>query len=353
MCVSLSLSDAVRGVCTCRYLSDHYTWRGCLILVSGLVLQTAVFGSLLTSPILLSPQPPAPLNHHPAHQAADDAETAGVVPASVETGSDGTVAAETADLNCVAKESADRDFGQSGTTSDNDDALQPLVTTSGETSRGSESRRGDDSSEESKTAVARDDTADTTGTEHRSDGSTRVSSEFHRHLKARAETQEQDSQPDEAKLLPQRDRNLGSDIRFQSESETVQLGKALKVEDGGVSGESSPGRSVNGRCLRWKRDSRFLKNPLYITSLLSAVLNMGTSICFVFLVLDFAADRGWTIRDGIVLNFAFMLSSLIGRGVLGLVSLHDGVSDVVLLGVSGLIGSVGLGLVGQVSTTDV
>ena len=209
-------------------------------------------------------------------------ETAGVVPTAVETDSDGTVAAETADLNRVAKESANRDLGQPGTTSDNDDVLQPLVTTSGEASQGSESCRRDDSSGESKTAVARDDTA----------------------------------------------------------------------EDGSVSGESSPGRSVNGRCLRWKRDSRFLKNPLYITSLLSAVFNMGTSVCFVFLVLDFAANRGWSFQDGLDLNFAFMLSSLIGRVLLGFVSLHDGVNDVVLLAISGLIGSVALGLVGQVSTTN-
>ena len=271
----------------------------------------------------------------------------------METDSDGLVAAETADLNRVAKESENRDLGQSGTTSDNDDVLQPLVTTSGEASQGSESCRRDDSSGESKTAIARDDTAYTSGTEHRSDGSTRVSSEFHLHLKARSETQEQDSQPDEAKLLLQDDKNLGSDIRFQSECEAVQFSKPLKAEDDGVSAESSPGRSVNGRCLRWKRDARFLKNPLYITSLLSAVFNMGTSVCFVFLVLDFAANRGWSIRDGIVLNFSFMLCSLIGRGVLGLVSLHDGVNDVILLGISGLIGSVGIGLIGQVSTTDV
>ena len=42
----------------CRYLSDLYTWRGCLFVVAGLIFQTVVPGIIITSPIFSSPKPP-------------------------------------------------------------------------------------------------------------------------------------------------------------------------------------------------------------------------------------------------------------------------------------------------------
>ena len=116
----------------------------------------------------------------------------------------------------------------------------------------------------------------------------------------------------------------------------------------GSSSSSSSSSRRRRRRGRWC-DSSFLKSPLYLAALLSSVLGLGTCICFVFLVLDFADHSGWTLRDGVFLNFVFMLSTLGGRALLAVVSLRRGVSSLALLGVTGLVGGVGVCLVGQVS----
>ena len=100
--------------------------------------------------------------------------------------------------------------------------------------------------------------------------------------------------------------------------------------------------------VRLKDDIRFLRDPLYLSVLTSSVLTLGIVVCFVFLVLDFADHRGWTVQDGVLLNFIFMLSTLICRASLGVVSLYQRVTSVALLGITGVVGGVGVSLVGQV-----
>ena len=277
-------------------------------------------------------------------------ETTGVDPVAMETDLDSVVAVETVHLTSVAKENKNRELDPSSVRSESDNnPLQPLITMRN-VSQSSDTYVANDYPKESKTAACEDgtDTGQTAVTEDCHDAFSRLSSP-ELAMKATVETHERDSKLDETKLLPFDNQGHGHRNRFQSEPESDENSAVLKVEAEDVSAHS-PGRSVKARCLTCKCDASFVKNPLYVTALLSAVLCLGLSICFVFLVLDFATNRGWTVQDGITLNFAFMLSSLIGRAVLGVVSLHKGVNCVVLLGGSGLVGGVGVCLIGQVST---
>ncbi|KAL8623565.1 hypothetical protein ACOMHN_045499 [Nucella lapillus] len=99
---------------------------------------------------------------------------------------------------------------------------------------------------------------------------------------------------------------------------------------------------------RYKKITKIL-TPLYVCVLVNVMVTLSAIFSFILLVLDLASDRGWTIQGGILLNFIFMLSSLIARVLVGVVSLHARVRNTALLIGGGMIGSAGLGLVGQVS----
>ncbi|XP_076456653.1 uncharacterized protein LOC143290959 isoform X2 [Babylonia areolata] len=103
------------------------------------------------------------------------------------------------------------------------------------------------------------------------------------------------------------------------------------------------------RCIRiFQGNLNFLKRPLYLCIVLNAIVAVSTLFSFVLLVLDYTSSRGWSVEDGILINLIFLLSTLLSRVLTGLVSLHPRVHNTAMLIFSGLIGSVGVCLIGQV-----
>ncbi|XP_076456598.1 uncharacterized protein LOC143290920 isoform X2 [Babylonia areolata] len=302
-----------------RFFSDEYMWRGSLMFASAVALHTFVLGLLLTSPILQSTQEQLttpPRNDTMCATGDDHIEMTNTVPlqqrqcdldrsgpeqnAHTEQGRIGNTSSDSGGLEISqdqgqAHEALLRNIPKS------DSEPGDLQAASKETNTEDHSWRGD-----SESGCKPDDSI----TEH------------------------------SAFLLPSQSSEIQHDVppapqdgngqQLQQDSETKQKRRSLRISHANLS---------------------FLKkNPLFHCVTLYSVMGISTNLPFMVLVLDYASSRGWSVQDGVLINFLFLLSSLLSQALAGIVSLHPRVCNAALLIIGGLVGSAGVCFIGQVDS---
>ncbi|XP_076456994.1 uncharacterized protein LOC143291172 isoform X2 [Babylonia areolata] len=303
-----------------RYFADTYSWRGCLIIVGALCFHSTIFSLLLTSQLFRNPRlpdaKPSPLLPHPELLDPTDLHTSPrstVFLVQEEASCDDLKNEELSHSDDVANQGIPRDLNEVT----NSASEQDLLTTSAESQQGRTGVKGLDEPLTRHTSEEDDafNTQETVETYHGS-----------RH------TLSSPVQPSSIEKNCTLEENV---CRIPDDSESVS-----KTEESPVK---------KARLQTWVRQASFLTNRLYIVVVVCCVLNIGITNCFCFLVLDYAKHQGWTLQDGIFLNFVAMLSSLISRCLLMVVTLNRQISSITILGLAGIVGCVGAGLMGQVS----
>ncbi|XP_076456604.1 uncharacterized protein LOC143290923 isoform X2 [Babylonia areolata] len=296
-----------------RFFSDEYMWRGSLMFASAVALHTFVFGLLLTSPILQSTQEQKttpPRNDTLCATGDDHIEMTNTVPlqqrqcdldrsgpeqdAHTEQGRIGNTSSDSGGLEISQDQVLLRNIPKS------DSEPGDLQAASKETNTEDHSWRGD-----SESGCKPDDSI----TEHSAFLLPSQSSENQHGVSPGPEN--------------------GNRQRLQQNSAMKHMRRSIRI---------------------LKSNLSFLKNLLYLCVALYSVVSTTTIFPFLFLVLDYTSGRGWSVEDGVLINFLFLLTSLLGRALTGVVSLHPRVRNTALLIIGGLVGSAGVCLIGQVNS---
>ncbi|XP_070208574.1 uncharacterized protein [Littorina saxatilis] len=286
------------------FLLDNYTPHDSLLLNSGLVFHTAIFSLLLTSPLLHTSKLSG------IQSASRDREDARE-----------TTAAEAHHGADAAKR--------------NTESIQELVDVSKIGCERSRSRRNGASLDVSETT-----------SELRENRQSKNSAVEH------LRTEPEDGENEEAIS------ELNDNIEEQHASNTLQQQQQQRVPSG--CSRNSYGGSRSAPHIHQKAKGSlgspcassvaFLKNPLFLSVALLSVLVPPLIDSSSLLLTKELDAHGWTHLDVAFVMSIFGFFRLIGLIIIGVVSLHRRVKVMMLLAVSGVIGSAGVCFLGQLSS---
>ncbi|KAL8565984.1 hypothetical protein ACOMHN_055000 [Nucella lapillus] len=352
-----------------RYLADQYTWRGCLILASGITLQVLPTSILLTSPLLEPARAPGgtptPLLSPPHNPDPPDVETSRQVSSPrvhQESGSDnqGEDFLGTCDGECSTRKS-DLNSGSalfSDFNTKDRTGLGPNVVT--QSSRNFAEKSFPPNRQLTSQPVPEDEDGCTTDDEI-------TDSDPIPTLSIKRLTNDRDpnsvplhpavlvSRSDHERPTTDQDSLLVKDQHGGWEEmrngQKAEHGDFLNTRQGESHTRQEPHKDTVMETNSGEHTTpanRGSSEELTNTESSAKPARLGVVNAFVFLVLDFAGSRGWSREEGLFLNFIFMTANLVSRLVAVLVSLSPRDSCVALMMSAGIVGGLASCLLGQV-----
>ncbi|XP_076456594.1 uncharacterized protein LOC143290919 isoform X1 [Babylonia areolata] len=303
-----------------RFFSDEYMWRGSLMFASAVALHTFVLGLLLTSPILQSTQEQKttpPRNDTLCATGDDHIEMTNTVP----------LQQRQCDLDRSGPEQdAHTEQGRIGNTSSDSGGLE----ISQDQGQAHEVLLRNIPKSDSEPGDLQAASKETNTEDHFCRGDSESGCKPDDSITVRSAFLLPSQSPENYRCV--------SPTPLTASGQQRQHDSATNVKQG----------SIRNVLQTFQANLHFMKNPLYVCVVLCSVINFCTLFSIRLLVLDYTSSRGWSVQDGVLINFLFALSSLLGRMLAGLVSLHPRVHNTSLLIFSGLLGSFAVCLIGQV-----